>query len=165
MTETTYTLSPWSLADLFAFKDSPELQAALQGLETLVAGFETWRAELNPRISTASFMEVVRHLEHIQHVANRVYGFALLRFSADTQDQSAQSFLAQTEQLMADVQNRTLFFSLWWKDLDDTEAQRLMADTGDYRYWLQVIRQFKPHTLSEPEERSSISKTSLAPGR
>ena len=153
MTETTYTLSPWSLADLFASKDSPELQAALQGLETLVAGFETWRAELNARISTASFMEVVRHLEHIQHVANRVYGFALLRFSADTQDQSAQSFLAQTEQLMADVQNRTLFFSLWWKDLDDAEAQRLMADTGDYRYWLQVIRQFKPHTLSEPEEK------------
>ena len=153
MTETTYTLSPWSLADLFASQDSPELQAALQGLETLVAGFETWRTELNTRISTASFMEVVRHLEHIQHIANRVYGFALLRFSADTQDQGAQSFLAQKEQLMADVQNRTLFFSLWWKDLDDAEAQRLMADSGDYRYWLLVIRQFKPHTLSEPEEK------------
>ena len=153
MTETTYTQSPWSLTDLFASQDSPEMRAALQGLETLVAGFETWRSELNAKISPASFMEAVRHLEHIQHVANRIYGFAFLSFAADTQDQIVQSFLAKMEQLLAEVQNRTLFFSLWWKDLDESEAQRLIAASGDYHYWLLLIRKFKPHTLSEPEEK------------
>jgi oligoendopeptidase F len=30
---------------------------------------------------------------------------------------------------------------------------RLMAAAGDYRYWLEEMRHFKPHTLSEPEEK------------
>ncbi|MDZ4159526.1 MAG: M3 family oligoendopeptidase, partial [Anaerolineaceae bacterium] len=32
-------------------------------------------------------------------------------------------------------------------------AERLMEGSGDYRYWLEEMRHFKPHTLSEPEEK------------
>ena len=28
-----------------------------------------------------------------------------------------------------------------------------MEKTGDYRYWLEKMRHFKPHTLSESEEK------------
>jgi oligoendopeptidase F len=51
------------------------------------------------------------------------------------------------------VENRLLFFSLWWKDLDAEPAQRLMAASGDYAYYLEALRHFKPYTLSEAEER------------
>jgi oligoendopeptidase F len=51
------------------------------------------------------------------------------------------------------LENRTLFFSLWWKDLQDAAAERLMSAAGDYRYWLEEMRHFKPHTLTEPEEK------------
>ena len=54
---------------------------------------------------------------------------------------------------MATLQNRTLFFSLWWKDIDADNAARLMAACGDYRYWLEEMRHFKPHTLTEAEEK------------
>ena len=54
---------------------------------------------------------------------------------------------------MARVNNRMLFFELWWKDLDDVHASRLLAAAGDYRYWLEAMRLFKPHTLSEAEEK------------
>ncbi len=54
---------------------------------------------------------------------------------------------------MAGFENRTLFFSLWWKALDDEPAGRLLAQAGDYRYWLEQMRNFKPHTLSEAEEK------------
>ncbi|HEY6072662.1 MAG TPA: M3 family oligoendopeptidase, partial [Anaerolineales bacterium] len=49
--------------------------------------------------------------------------------------------------------NRILFFSLWWKGLEDAQAQRLMDVSGDYRYYLEELRHFKPHTLSESEEK------------
>jgi len=39
------------------------------------------------------------------------------------------------------------------EDLDDENAQRLMDASGDYRYYLEEMRHFKPHTLSEPEEK------------
>ena len=50
------------------------------------------------------------------------------------------------------MQNRTIFFNLWWKKLEEKEADRLMASAGDLSYWLEEIRHFTPYTLSEPEE-------------
>jgi oligoendopeptidase F len=76
-----------------------------------------------------------------------------LAFAANTQDQAVQTFLGTVEDRMAGLENRVLFFSLWWKALDEAAAERLIADTGDYRYWLETVRQFRPHTLSEPEEK------------
>ncbi len=61
--------------------------------------------------------------------------------------------MAQTEQLLSEIQNRTLFFSLWWKDLAEDVAAPLMANAGDYSYWLEEMRHYKPHTLTEAEEK------------
>ncbi|HEX5838101.1 MAG TPA: M3 family oligoendopeptidase, partial [Anaerolineales bacterium] len=72
---------------------------------------------------------------------------------SDTQDQIAQTFMARVQQFAAQMQNRTLFFSLWWKELDDQNAERLMSSAGDNRYYLEEMRHFKPHTLSEAEEK------------
>ncbi len=148
-----YTQTRWSLDDLFTAQDSPQMQAAFDDLDALVAAFEDNREALSGDMSTAEMMEIVRQLEAIMHLAYRIYGFASLAFSADTQDQAAQSFLGRVEQTMAHIQNRTLFFSLWWKGLEEEPAARLMQGTGDYRYWLEEMRHFKPHTLSEAEEK------------
>ncbi len=129
------------------------MEAAFSELEKMVAEFETQREQLSPEIPTDDFMSMIRELEGINHLAYRIYGFASLSFAADTQDQTVQAFLARVDQFMADMQNRTLFFSLWWKDLNDEAAERLMAASGDYRYWLDELRHFKPHTLSEAEEK------------
>ena len=51
------------------------------------------------------------------------------------------------------MQNRMMFFDLWWKYLDDENAKRLLEASGDYRYYLESLRLFKPHTLSEAEEK------------
>jgi oligoendopeptidase F len=98
-------------------------------------------------------MDFVTRLEAINLEGTRLYAFAGLSFSADTQDQIAQTLVARVDQFMALLQNRTLFFSLWWKDLDEEPAAHLMAQSGDYRYWLEEMRHFKPHTLTEPEEK------------
>ncbi|MCS6993041.1 MAG: M3 family oligoendopeptidase [Anaerolineales bacterium] len=149
----TFQQSPWSLQDLFPGFDSPELESAFQSLETQVAAFEQFRAELKPDISTDAFLHIVRESEAITRAAYRLYGFAGLSFAADTQNQAAQTLMGRVQQFFAELQNRTLFFSLWWKNLDDANAARLMADSGDYRYYLEEMRHYKPHTLSETEEK------------
>ncbi len=148
-----YTQTQWSLSPLFSSVDSPEVRQAIDELKAQVSAFEANRARLKPDISPEEFFEIVRSLEAINHLGYRLYGFAGLSFAADTQDQGIMAFLGQVEQLMAELQNRVLFFSLWWKDLDDHNAARLMAKAGDYRYWLEEMRHFKPHTLSEAEEK------------
>ena len=149
----TYTQSRWSLADLYTSQAGEEMQSALKSLEACVADFEKRRPELQVDITQEKLLELVRQMEEITTLATRIYGYASLKFAADTQDQAAQTFLGQVEQTMAGLENRTLFFSLWWKDLEDQQAVRLMSGAGDYRYWLEEMRHFKPHTLSEPEEK------------
>jgi oligoendopeptidase F len=149
----SYQLSRWSLSDLFPSHDSPEMKAAFENVESRVENFEAKRPQLAPDIDQAEFMEMVRQLEGISRLAHRIGNYAQLWFDEDTQDQEALNFVSGVDQFMAGVENRTLFFSLWWKTLDDENAARLMAASGDYRYWLEQMRLFKPHTLSEPEEK------------
>jgi oligoendopeptidase F len=148
-----YQLSPWSLKDLFSGIDSPDLEAAFKNLEEQVAGFEKLRPQLSADLPVSSFLEFVKDSEEITRIARKLSAFAELAFAADTQNQSVQALLGRIQQFMAELENRTLFFSLWWKDLDDANARRLLEASGDNRYYLEVIRQFKPHTLSEPEEK------------
>ncbi len=149
----TFTQSPWSLSDLFPAHDSPEMKAGFDELDGKVIEFEALRPSLSSEMSVDAFLDVIRLLEAISRLAHRIGSFASLRFSADTQDQVIQAFESDVENRMALISNRTLFFSLWWKELDDRAAERLMAGSGDYRYWLEEMRHFKPHTLSEPEEK------------
>ncbi len=118
-----------------------------------MAEFEEFRPELQSDIPTDKFLNIVRESEKIMRAGYRVYGFAGLSFAADTQDQPTQALMGRVQQFFAELQNRILFFSLWWKDLDDANANRLMDASGDYRYYLEEMRHYKPHTLSEPEEK------------
>ncbi len=129
------------------------MEAALKQLEEMAADFETIRERLSPEMSQDEFLSVVQYYEKINVQAYRVYGFASLQFAADTQDQVALAFMARIEQFLTELQNRTLFFSLWWKGLDDGPAGRFMAVSSDYRYWLEEMRHFKEHTLTELEEK------------
>ena len=148
-----YTIKKWKLDELFPGFDSPELQAAFDNVEEEVASFEGVRGKLEPDMDADNFLEVVRASEATTRIVNRIYAFAGLSFASDTQDQAAQSLLGRVQQFAAEMQNRTLFFSLLWKDLDEKNAERLMSSSGDYRYFLEEMRHFKPHTLTEPEEK------------
>jgi oligoendopeptidase F len=148
-----YTQSPWSLSDLFPAHDSPEMKVAFDELDGKVTEFEALRPSLTAEISPEAFMDAIHLLETITRIAYRIASYASLGFAANTQDQVLQTFLADVQSRLAVIDNRTLFFSLWWKGLGDTAADRLMAFSGDYHYWLEEIRHFKPHTLSEPEEK------------
>ncbi|MBN1440958.1 MAG: M3 family oligoendopeptidase [Anaerolineales bacterium] len=143
----------WSLDALFPSPDGPEIAKAFAELDRFVAKSEKDRARLTPRISAKAFRTMIREREEIRSLARRLMSYAELHFCENTQDQAAMTFLANTEQKMAEIENRLLFFSIWWKSLPSATARRLMADSGPYRYFLQQLRRMAPHTLSEPEEK------------
>jgi oligoendopeptidase F len=150
--DTTFTQTHWSLAELSS-GDPQAIDRAFQDLDAKVAAFEKHRAELSTTITPDTFMALIHELEEIDRQSNVLYSYAGLWFTEDTQNQAAQTLVARIDQFMAELGNRALFFSLWWKELPDDAAQRLMAGAGDYRYWLEEMRHFKPHTLSEAEEK------------
>jgi oligoendopeptidase F len=145
------TQKRWSLADLYP--SQKDFDKDFKGIEKRTAEFEKLRPMLKEDISDADFMTVIKALEGIYRLAHFMGSYTGLWFAEDTQNQSALGLMAKTEQQQSEIGNRTLFFSLWWKDLSDAAAERLMKNSGDYRYWLEEMRHFKPHTLTEPEEK------------
>jgi oligoendopeptidase F len=149
----TYQQTRWSLGDLFPGPKSEELEAAFVELEKQVEILEKRRPELTDDINLETFLSIVKELDQNTTLGQKIYTFAGLYFSEDTQNKVAQNLMARVEQFVAEMSNRILFFNLWWKALPEEKARELVAGSGDYAYWLEAMRLFIPHTLSEAEEK------------
>ena len=114
MSENTpnYTQSGWKLQELFASFGDPAINQAYQDLDARVEKFVSQREELKPEISSEKFLQLVREQEEMFKLGYRLYGFASLSFAANTQDQTAQINIARFQQFEAEMENRTMFFSL-----------------------------------------------------
>lgn len=142
----------WNLAHLIAHP-SKEIDSLLSQLEALVSQVEAARPTLTPSISGLNLHALLTLSETFAQGSSKLGAYAYLRFSENTKNAEARSLKTRIEERLTALSNRLLFFDLWWQSVDDTNAARLMADTGDFRYHLETIRRFKPHTLSEPEEK------------
>jgi len=111
----SYQLSPWDLSDLLPDTEESTVAAATERLQAAVEAVEATRDSLSAEMDTAVFKDVLAKFETVTREAYRLSAYADLWFTADTQSQDALSFKSQIDQLMLDVQNRTLFLSLWWK--------------------------------------------------
>lgn len=155
MTETmeSYQTTRWDLGDLFPGHDTSEMEQGMAELEAAVADFEGLREKLSADMDLEDFIEILHTQEKNSRLANRIGQFAGLWLTEDTQNQDALTFQAKIQQFMAGLQNRTMFFSLWWKSLTNEEAKPFQARSGEFEYYLQQMRNFKPYTLTEPEEK------------
>jgi len=142
----------WDLTDLV--KDPRrQLDAHLSTIEAQVTQIESARATLNPALSGNDFASILHLSESVAQSASRLGAYAYLWFSENTGDSKARCFKTNVEERLTILQNRLLFFELWWQGIDEKSAVRLLDGSGDVRYHLETIRRYKPHTLTEPEEK------------
>ena len=150
-----YGLSGWDLAELLPEPSEEIISERLAALEQRVQGFVAQREHLNPEMEPRLLIELMDHYETLVEQVYTVAAYGSLWFSADTQSSAALTYRNRMQQVMTDVQNRTLFFDLWWKELDDDEAAALLPSAEqfpDYRHYLQDLRRTKPYTLDEKSE-------------
>ncbi len=150
-----YTLGAWDLSELVPLRDKESLERRLDELMERAQTFERYRESLSPDMPREMLLQILKEYESIVEAIHEIGGFAQLWFSENTQNAEALAFLNRLQQVLAEVENRLLFFSIWWKELDEESAQRLLppAEThGDFRYFLESLRRFKPYTLDERSE-------------
>jgi oligoendopeptidase F len=97
----------------------------------------------------------LERLEALHDNASRAAVYAALLFAADTSQPAHRNLQQMIEQRFTMLRNTVQFFDLEWLALPDDAAQRLIEHPAleHYRYYLQSERRYRPHTLSEPEER------------
>ena len=108
----------------------------------------------------------MRELAEIEDLVGRAASFAALRFSTDTADAERGALLQRVDEGSTEIYTKLLFFELEWAGLDDGRADELLAAPGiDFaRHYLRSARRYRPHLLSEPEEKVLAEKAIASHG-
>jgi oligoendopeptidase F len=127
------------------------LAAALERAEALAGAHAGRVAELDG----AGLVAFMRELAEIQELAGRAGSYAILNFSENTADPARGALLQRMQEKATAIETTLLFFELEWAAIDDARAEQLLAADGlDFaRHYLATARRYRPHQLSEPEEK------------
>ena len=146
-----HTVGGWDLSDVGGVDG---IDGRLAGLDRRAAAFGRLRRSLDPEMGQGRFDSILRRIESMGEESGLAAAAAGLRYAADTQSEAATALAARVDRLGASVGNRMIFFNLWWeKTVDEGNAERLAAGSGELRHHLEHMRLAAKHTLTEPEEK------------
>jgi oligoendopeptidase F len=149
-----YKQSKWNLTELVSDHKNAEFAKQIAALQERVQRFEKIKQSLKPDIQPQEFFAAIKNIEEISEETSKLTGYASLLYAANTQSDEATSLLTKMTKLGSEIENKMLFFDLWWKrQIDDANAARLMQDAGDLREYLRHKRLLAKYSLSEPEEK------------
>ena len=153
----------WDLSHLLnGAGDDPQagVDALLADAQTRADAFAERYAGKLAEIDGAGLIAAMRELAEIEEIAGRAGTYAHLAFSIDTASPANGALLQRVEEKGTAIETKLLFFHLEWAALDDARADELLATDGlDFaRHHLATARRYRPHLLSEPEERILTEK-------
>jgi oligoendopeptidase F len=102
----------------------------------------------------------MKELATLQELVGRAGSYAMLNFATATADPERGALLQRVQERGTQIETTLIFFELEWAALDDERAEALLAHEGlDFcRHHLRSARRYRPHLLSEPEERILAEK-------
>jgi oligoendopeptidase F len=148
----------WNLGDLYAGVDDPQLAADLETALGRARAFEAaYRGKINveggppPELLLAAMTE----LESLFEQMDRPAVFAGLLHAARTDDPRHGALLTRTRERRTAINKHLIFFDLEWVKLPDEPARALFQhpSLARYRHYLEQKRAWRPHYLTEPEEK------------
>jgi len=120
-----YQLGGWDLSELAKNPKCLAFQKQIQELEKQAKKFEKIKSNLDPKMSSKSFMGILQAVEGISEKMSKIGGYASLSYSSDTQSDEATSLMTRMSKLGSEISNKILFFDLWWKtQVDEKNAHQ-----------------------------------------
>jgi oligoendopeptidase F len=145
----------WDLQPLVDGRGAEGVPALLAEAQEAADTFAEQHRGRVAELDAPAFAAALRELERIGDKVGRAGSYAALDFSVDTQDPERGALMQQAQELGAAIQTTLLFFDLEWNELPDERAEELIAseELAFCRHYLRTLRRYRPHQLSEPEER------------
>jgi oligoendopeptidase F len=148
----------WNLADLYKSVDDPRLNQDLATARKRAEAFEaTYRGKIDvlggPPVDFLG--AAVRELESLNEQMDRPLIYASLLHAGKTDEPRNGALLSRTREERTAINQHLIFFDLEWIKVADEAVTRLLKAPAlaRYRHWLEQKRAWKPHYLSEPEEK------------
>jgi oligoendopeptidase F len=151
----------WDLEPLVDGEDGAGVDRLLDEATQRATAFAAAYAGKVAELDADGLATAMHELEAINELVGRAGSYASLRFAIDTADPAHGALLQRMQERATEIETKLLFFELEWAAVDDEQAERLLqAEQLEFcRHYLRSARRYRPHLLSEPEEKILAEKS------
>ncbi len=145
----------WDLSDLYSGLDDAAIQEDMEKCEKLADLIaESYSGRVRD-LDAEALLKAVEQIEELSVILGRLASYAYLNFATNVDNPKAGGFLQQIKEFSSLIGSKVVFFDIEWAQVPDDRAGELLADPvlSHYRHRLKSLRRYRPHLLSEPEER------------
>lgn len=145
--------------DIEPLLEGSTVEALLDRADGLVAELERLRGRVG-ELDAHELADAMHTLGDLQELLGRAGNYASLRFATDTNDAARGALMQKVQERATAMSTRLVFLELEWAAVDDETAEALLADPRlDFcAHYLRNQRRYRPHLLSEPEEKILAEK-------
>jgi oligoendopeptidase F len=155
----------WDLEPLVEQRGPEAVESMLSEARERAEAFAGTHRGRVAELGSDELAEAMSELGAIHDLAGRAGSYAMLGFSLDTADPERGARMQKARELGAAIETQILFFDLEWNLVSDERADELLAAPGleFCAHHLRNLRRYRPHQLSEPEERV-LTETNVTGG-
>lgn len=151
----------WNLDDLVAPPAEKGIDALLaeadRRLDAFAALYRGRIAELGAR----EMADMLTEYEALIDMVGRAESYASLSWSTQSDDPARGALLQKVAERQSHLVQKSVFLDIEWANVPEEAAQRLIdhPQLSRWRHWMRIARRYKPHLLSEPEEKILAEKS------
>lgn len=151
----------WDLSDLYT---GPEDETLKHDMAAILEQADAFAAQWKGRVadlSAEALREALEAYENLMDLGSKIGSYAYLNWSTNTEDAALGKLLQQSSELGSELKQKLVFFDLEWLALEEEAAQKFInaPKLAFYRHYLLSSRKYKPHMLSEAEEKVLSAKS------
>lgn len=156
----------WDLGDLYKGMDDQQIEKDLRRYKKLNAELAKDYKGKFAGIAPSDFVKALQNVEETGILGSKLGVFAYLNMVTRMKDTKAVAFYQSIDERMTDYSKPSIFFTLEINQLSEDKFRELLADKGVayYKPFLERVRRFKAHELSEPVEKVFLEKSVTSGG-
>lgn len=149
----------WNLDPLVDGNGQEGVHQLLEQAEVLTGELEQWRGRIG-ELEVPELVRAMSTLAEIQDRLGRAGSWVSLRFSVDTSDPALGAAMQKFQEQATELSTRLIFLELEWAKVPEQRASALLEseELAFCRYYLESARRYRPHLLTEPEEKILAEK-------
>jgi len=145
----------WNLADLYSGYDDPQIEADISFCQKEAAAVNGEYAGKVKDLNPETLRSMVVRLESLETRMGKLFTFAFLNFATQTHDHEVSAFLQRMREIGSSIGKETVFFELEWNMIQEEAVENLLQHKAlsHYKHYLENMRKYAPHQLSQVEEK------------
>lgn len=145
----------WDLRDLYDSPDDPRIEQDIARARDRARSFRSKYQGRVAQLTSEELLAAVMEMENILELVGRWTSYAELLHAAQVDVPRHGALLARAQEQASAVRQELLFFELEWLSLPEEAVHARVSDPklARFRHFLESLCRYRPHVLSEPEER------------